>query len=144
MTGIEYVLALALAAHNGLSVAPEDLVCLSRNVYHEARGESREGQIAVAYVTLNRVAHEEFGETICEVVHDPKQFSWTTDDLSDAPTDMVAYVKAMQVALDALRGLEPDPTFGATFFYNPGKASPGWARRFAETAVIDNHRFMRN
>ena len=51
--------------------------CLAMNIYHEARGERMEGQIAVAQVTLNRAAHEEWPSTICDVVYQPKQFSWT-------------------------------------------------------------------
>ena len=33
----------------------EEVACLAINIYHEARGESSEGKIAVAFVTLNRV-----------------------------------------------------------------------------------------
>ncbi|MCK4867057.1 MAG: cell wall hydrolase, partial [Alphaproteobacteria bacterium] len=32
------------------------LECLALNVYFEARGEPREGQVAVAHVVMNRVA----------------------------------------------------------------------------------------
>ena len=38
--------------------------CLARNVYYESRGESYEGQLAVAVVTLNRVKHSKFPNTI--------------------------------------------------------------------------------
>ena len=58
-------------------VDKEQHKCLALNIYHEARSESMEGQIAVAQVTLNRVAHSEWPSTICEVVSEPKQFSWT-------------------------------------------------------------------
>ena len=143
MTSFELILAASLAASQGVNVEPEELACLTRNIYFEARGESREGQIAVAYVTLNRVAKPDYGNTICAVVYEDSQFSWTEDGLSDRPKDKAAYALAMLVALDVLRGRVPDPSEGATHFYNPSVVSPGWARQFAETAVIDQHRFMR-
>lgn len=143
MTGFELALAVILSTREGLSIEPDELVCLTRNIYHEARGESREGQIAIAYVTLNRVHSEEFGETICEVVYSAEQFAWTDDDLPDDPEEKFVYTKAMVAALDVIRGSVPDPTLGATYFYNPDHADPFWSRRFAETATIGGHRFMR-
>ena len=64
------------------TVDPKQHNCLALNIYHEARGERVEGQIAVAHVTMNRVNHEKWPSTICEVVYQPKQFSWTHDKCS--------------------------------------------------------------
>lgn len=57
-------------------VDKEQHKCLALNIYHESRSESLQGQIAVAQVTINRVAHDHWPSTICEVVYDPMQFSW--------------------------------------------------------------------
>jgi len=46
----------------------DDQQCLATTIYHEARGEPREGQIAVAHVNLNRRGHAVFSPTICEIV----------------------------------------------------------------------------
>ena len=62
----------------------KEISCLARNVYYEARGESLQGQKAVALVTLNRVENPMFPNTICGVVNERKvvkgttkcQFSW--------------------------------------------------------------------
>lgn len=51
--------------------------CLADNIYHEARGEGEKGWKAVAAVTINRTRHPEFPSTICGVVYQYKQFSWT-------------------------------------------------------------------
>ena len=48
---------------------------LANVIYHEARGESRRGQIAVGYVVLNRVKSSRYPNTISGVVWQPKQFS---------------------------------------------------------------------
>ena len=37
-----------------------EMQCLALNVYHEARGESRSGQYAVATVTMNRVQSDRY------------------------------------------------------------------------------------
>jgi hypothetical protein len=69
-----------------------ELDCLASNVYWEARAEPRLGQIAVAAVTLNRVADPGFPDTVCGVVRqgeergrDRCQFSWYCDGLDDWP-----------------------------------------------------------
>ena len=49
-------------------VDDRELECLALNVYFEARSEPSEGQLAVAYTTLNRVADTQFPDSVCEVV----------------------------------------------------------------------------
>ena len=44
------------------------VMCLSLNIYYEARNQPLRGQMAVAEVVLNRVADDRFPDTICEVV----------------------------------------------------------------------------
>ena len=54
-----------------------DLDCLARNIYWEARSEPYHGMVAVAQVTLNRVAHKSFPDDICDVVYQgPTRASW--------------------------------------------------------------------
>jgi hypothetical protein len=47
----------------------QDLNCLTKNIYHEARGEPVDGQYAVAEVTMNRVASKHYPNTVCDVVY---------------------------------------------------------------------------
>lgn len=56
-----------------------EIDCLAKTVYHEARGESEAGKKAIAMVTINRVNSPEFPDSICRVVYEPGQFSWTLD-----------------------------------------------------------------
>jgi len=65
--------------------------CLALNIYHEARGETFEGKLAVAAVTLNRVRHKRFPDGVCEVVWQPRQFSWTHDGKTDRPYNQKAW-----------------------------------------------------
>src|SRR3546814_6354866 len=54
-----------------------DLRCLATAVYFESKGEPLEGQLAVAQVILNRRESRRFADTICGVVHQPTQFSYS-------------------------------------------------------------------
>ena len=48
------------------------LMCLALAVYHEARGENLDGQLAVAEVVINRVQDNGFPDDICAVVKQKK------------------------------------------------------------------------
>lgn len=52
-----------------------DAECLASAIYHEARGESKSGQLAVGQVVLNRTKSDEFPDTVCKVVFQPHQFT---------------------------------------------------------------------
>jgi spore germination cell wall hydrolase CwlJ-like protein len=63
-------------------------MCLALNMFFEARNESLIGQVMVAEVTLNRVANARFPDTVCEVVWQDRQFSWTHDGKTDNPNKL--------------------------------------------------------
>ena len=44
------------------------LMCMALNIYHESRSEEMRGQVAVANVTLNRVASNKWPNDVCSVV----------------------------------------------------------------------------
>ena len=114
--------------------------CLALNIYHEARGERVEGQIAVAQVTMNRVKHDEWGSTICKVVYQPKQFSWTHIIKDQTPKDSKAWRKAKIIARDVMIGNVEDPTMGAVY-YHANYVNPNWAEYMDLSKVIGNHLF---
>lgn len=60
--------ATAEAKQSKPNIDPQ-LMCLAKNIYYEAGLEGREGMIAVAQVTLNRTEHEQFPDTVCDVVN---------------------------------------------------------------------------
>jgi len=118
------------------------LECMALNIYHESRGETIVGQQAVAWVTLNRMVHSRWPDTVCDVVWQRSQFSWTGDGLSDYPGDTQAYITAVNVAEDIMLNYYyyDDPTDGAVF-YHANWVNPGWARRMELTVVIGVHLF---
>ncbi len=139
--------ALAAFSAAGPAERPvEEFVCLALNVYHEARGESVQGQRAVAHVTLNRARDRAFPGSVCGVVGQCSgrscQFGWWTR-ASVTPREPQAWGRALDVAAAALTGDDDDPTGGAHYFVPAARPVPGWARRFAVTATIGAHRFLR-
>lgn len=54
--------------YEGLELSDEDIYTLACLVYHEARGEPFEGQVAVIEVVFNRMLSEAFPDTVEEVV----------------------------------------------------------------------------
>ncbi|HJP69376.1 MAG TPA: cell wall hydrolase, partial [Sphingomicrobium sp.] len=54
----------------------EETNCLATAVYFEARGESLEGQLAVARVVMNRASSGRYPPDWCGVVKQPAQFSF--------------------------------------------------------------------
>ncbi len=123
----------------------EALACLALNVYYEARSEGREGQAAVAHVTLNRAKAEGFPDRVCEVVTEGAgescQFSWWCDGKPDDPENPEAFERAAAVAARAMAGASRDPTGGATYFISTGIEPPAWTAKMRETALIEGHRF---
>ena len=117
------------------------VLCLAMNIYGEARGESLEGQIAVAQVTLNRVKHPAYPDDVCSVVFQESQFSWTNRPL--VVREPKAMLSAVVLAGQVLADPPEDVTDGATNFFS-GTRKPDWAHRLKEVARIGNHRFYKD
>ena len=99
---------------------------VGRIVFGEARGESSEGQLAVAYTVVNRVAHDGYPSTLDDVVYQKygSHYQYNTLDHAShkkawkkAKKDNAAtYTNAITAASGALCGTESDPTTCATDF----------------------------
>ena len=136
----------AVVAQSGQATAVD---CLALNIYHEARGEPLKGQVAVAQVVLNRVAHVRFPNEVCAVIKDggewPRgfcQFSWWCDGRSDAPLESKAWRESLALADEVLSGAHGDPTRGA-LWYHATSVAPTWRRDFDRTGRIGDHIFYR-
>jgi N-acetylmuramoyl-L-alanine amidase len=117
-----------------------DMGCLALNVYHEARGESRQGQLAVAAVTLNRMRDERFPNSVCAVVWQPRQFSWTHTRRTFFPTDMKAWKEAMNIAEKSLKQ-EVVADYENLLYYHSKKVKPGWSKHMRFVARVGSHLF---
>jgi N-acetylmuramoyl-L-alanine amidase len=116
----------------------EGILWLTLNVYHEARSEPQDGQVAVAQVTLNR--SDVLGLSIKDVVQQPYQFSWTHQKKSYIPEDPKAFFQCMHSVFVALRS--PDLTYGATFYHHQD-INPFWTTEFEYVNTYGVHMFYR-
>ena len=123
------------------------LDCLALNIYHEARGEPREGKIAVGQVVMNRVGDPDFPAGVCAVVKQggerPRnrcQFSWWCDGLSDRPDDAGAWEDSKDLAGKILAGGIEDPTRGA-LWYHADRVTPDWQTDIVRQGKIGRHIF---
>ncbi|MEM8787602.1 MAG: cell wall hydrolase [Pseudomonadota bacterium] len=126
----------------------DEWACLAEALYFEARGESLEGQIAVAEVILNRVDSGRYPDTICGVVTQGEQrrhacqFSFRCDGLPETIAEERAYDHVGRVARAMLDGSDRLFTDGATHYHTVA-VSPRWSRKLTETARIGRHIFYR-
>lgn len=141
---VTILLLAACAKPISAEMNPSDSECMAMNVYHEARGESWEGQAAVVHVTMNRVADPRFPDNICNVVWQDSQFSWTNDGRSDYPHDEEAWTIAQDIVEIAYDWWQRGEDFseGATF-YHAHWVNPYWASQFEQTVEIGVHTFYR-
>ncbi|MFN3992763.1 MAG: cell wall hydrolase [Tabrizicola flagellatus] len=119
--------------------------CLTEALYFEARGESLEGQIAVAEVILNRKDSPLYPRTVCGVVRQRVgsdcQFSYVCNGRTKMREREAADL-AGRIARAMLDGAPRLLTEGATHFHTRG-VRPGWSKRFPRTASIGAHVFYR-
>lgn len=116
--------------------------CLAMNIYFEARGEGIDAQRMVAEVVMERVSQEGYPKTICDVVWDKGQFSWTSDGLSDEPLDTRAWLQSQIIANEVL-------LYGSEFLtgathYHSIDVQPYWAKDMVVMGQYGKHIFYRN
>ena len=115
-----------------------DRECLARAVYFEARGEPLEGQLAVAQVILNRVASGRFASTVCGVINQPGQFSFSR---SRVPADGRDWRTAKAIAAIAATAAW-DPMAPQATAFHATRVTVGWTAMH-RVGTIGNHVFYR-
>lgn len=120
--------------------------CLTEALYFESRGESLDGQSAVAEVILNRVDSPLYPRTVCGVVKQRGgggcQFSYVCDGRTDRMRETEAADLAGRIARAMLDNAPRVLTEGATHFHTKS-VRPSWSKRFSRTASIGAHFFYR-
>ena len=127
-------------ARQGFTSAAErtkQLECLTRNIYWESASEPFEGKVAVAQVTINRVASGKFASDICGVVYQKNvvydkvicQFSWNCDGSSRIKPIYPAHWKeseevAKKVLLEGFRL----PSMKNALYFHADYVKPQWGK----------------
>jgi N-acetylmuramoyl-L-alanine amidase len=117
--------------------------CMAVAVYFEARGESLEGQMAVADVIMNRAASGRYPASWCGVVKQPAQFSFVRNGQFPAiDTSSDAWAKAQGVTRLAIANVMPAlPT--DVLWYHADYVAPNWRHSLREVEQIGAHIFYR-
>jgi spore germination cell wall hydrolase CwlJ-like protein len=137
---LDYLRSANDAARQGF-ISAEDrtkqLACLTKNIYHEAGFEPFEGKVAVAQVTMNRVAAGKFGRDVCDVVYSKNvvyqkiicQFSWTCDGKSAVrPIASAHYREAEEIAKKVLLEGFRLPSMKDAMYYHADYVNPQWGK----------------
>ena len=131
-------------------------------LYHEARGESMEGQIGVAATILNRVASKAYPDSVCRVVfqnaarHNACQFSFACDSRSLMPRNRRSLARMARLAAAVLARTDGRGNIGAgsddisrrlrayifVTHYHRYDVHPSWSRRMTRVRQTGAHVFF--
>tara|TARA_B100001113_G_C21098646_1_gene617716 strand:- start:1325 stop:1927 length:603 start_codon:yes stop_codon:yes gene_type:complete len=141
-----------------------EITCLAKNMYFEARSEGIAGVVATTQVVYNRVDSEEYPNTICEVIEQAKisqwwlkekgvikpiknkcQFSWFCDGYSDEPKDDKTYSELFELAEEFVNGDHKNmiDITGGALWYHADYVHPRWANSKEVTAKVGRHIFYK-
>lgn len=98
-----------ISRYSSIDLSEEDIDLLARIIWLEARGESFEGQQAVAEVVFNRMLSEYFPDTLHEVIYEKNQFT-TARNVHNADPGSTQYM-AIEAALNGPNILPLDVVF---------------------------------
>jgi spore germination cell wall hydrolase CwlJ-like protein len=136
------MIAVMLASTHIQAYTWKDAKCLADNAFYEARGEGIKGMQAVMDVTLNRKDSKMFPNTVCKVVYQKHQFSWTKQKQQKVLDKELQeeYHNAMHLARGMLIGHGRGITKGA-LWYHEKRINPKWTTDMRRTKKIKNHIF---
>jgi N-acetylmuramoyl-L-alanine amidase len=117
------------------------MTCLATAVYFEARGESLEGQLAVARVVMNRAASGKYPPSWCATVKQPAQFSFVRNGrFPQVGEGTDAWRKAKAIAELAAANIVPSIR-GDVLWYHATYVAPSWGQRLSVDQKIGAHIF---
>lgn len=119
----------------------ESAYWLALNIYHEARGEPLDGKVAVAHVTIARATKRRMA--VIDVVQQPHQFSWYSDENPDDIKDHAAFVECLNASLIAMDQRLKGNTLNGADHYHAVSVNPYWNRHMKKIAEIGDHIFYR-
>ena len=136
----------ALVAANSVGDALDgEASCLATAVYFEARGESLDGQLAVAQVVMNRAVSGRYPTSWCAVVKQRAQFSFVRSGgrFPAIKAGCVQWAKAQAIARVATKRLASTLS-DDVLWYHANYVAPSWGRRLNRVSRIGAHIFYRS
>lgn len=118
-----------------------ELDCMAKVVHHEAANQSRQGQLAVAQLIMNRLESGRFADSICGVVNQRGQFFNT--HAYNPRRDTATWAMAMSVSREARDGVTADVVPGAMFYHASYQPAPRFFRSRPRAGTLGDHIFYR-
>ena len=125
-------------------------LCLANNIYYEAGIEPKNGKLAVAQVTMNRVASGDFPNSICKVVSQKTvkkkkvqvcQFSWKCQNVKAPKHTDRSYKESQEIARKFLQKVQHVPELKDALYYHADYVNHGWKKE--RITKIGKHIFYR-
>lgn len=125
--------------------------CLTRNIWHEARGESFISQLWVSQTTVNRSNNPKFPNSICGAVHQKGAFSWyhtlpkskhrvqPVNKLEEKAYKQIQFVIETTVILNKM-GID---VTGGSLYYHTVEVKPYWSDKMLYLATVGSHRYFK-
>jgi N-acetylmuramoyl-L-alanine amidase len=125
-----------------------DVTFLALCLWREARGESREGKVAVAHSVLNRIASSSWGNTMMSVLFQRLQYSSLTyvqdPQLTNWPKDDdPSWQECLVVADAVIHGDVASPIGQADSYHDTSIQPPNWAVKSPFVAQIGKLMFYK-
>ena len=166
-----YVIEIPQIEDTTLGIDVDEMHCLAKNIYFEARGESNRGKVAVANVTMNRVDSPHYPNSICGVVYQAKhstwwlehhnrlvpvryqcQFSWYCDGKADTlyltnangeviKANMQSWLDSLRIAEDSIRGEVKKVIPTNALWYHADFVNPYWSSSYVPVMKVGRHIF---
>jgi N-acetylmuramoyl-L-alanine amidase len=118
------------------------LLCLALNVFYEARGTTVIDREAVAAVALNRAEKEH--RSVCKVIEEPRQFSWTahhslTVPKIKNPLEKKAWSTAITTARRVMYSRRSRRVFANVMYYHTRYVHPRWSNHYRVAFATNAH-----
>lgn len=136
--GTMFLLGLLATAD---STIEQQVDCMAKNIYYEAPDEPYEGKLAVATVTMNRVANSYYPNTVCEVVYQPWQFSWTMVKGLRPIRKLHVFDEALRIARQVIYDNKRLTSIRNSMFYHNQTVTPKWSFDMFPIQRIGGHTF---
>lgn len=120
------------------------ITCTTLALYHEARSESDISNMMIVGVILNRIADKAYPDEACDVVLDPRQFSFVGDRLSDKVQNLKQYTRLYKIVEYSMMNKEfVRGMVQGVNHYHTVSIRPFWSKsnKIKLKARVDNHLF---
>jgi N-acetylmuramoyl-L-alanine amidase len=124
------------AMHHHYWMNTDELKCLTDNIYYEARGESKIGQLMVGKVTINRSNSGLYPNGLCKVVYQKNQFSWVGNKKLKKPSKE-EYERIKEIAMAS-----PEYDTEALYYHNQS-VRPQWSKYKVIVGSEGQHTFYK-